>query len=376
MTDQILPNKKQLEILKHIYGPQIIIAGPGTGKTATLILKINKLVNELKIPHQNILALTFTNKAVNEINQRLGLPDFGYTFHSCCSYILKTKNISYKIIPDHQRKKIINVISSQFGLRFQEVEVGISRYKNLADYKIDKKIILEYEKILQKEGFWDFDDLLIKTYFLLKNDDAVRLQKLKKYKFIFIDEFQDTSKIQYELIKLFVGGSRNICVIGDPNQSIYYFRGADSAIFDQFKNDFPVCKIFYLNENYRNNSKIIEIINQIFPKQSITGIKNDFYDVALVNTLNQNTQAQWIIDFINSKIGGVNLQNASSTSEKLDNNIRFSDFAVIYRNHEHAVTVKKKLFNLGAPYQVIGEDSLFFREETKIIYKIIKYLLD
>ncbi len=302
-------NSEQKKVLEINDRPIIVVAGPGTGKTRTLVAKLHQLIISQKNNSSKILALTFTKKASQEIRERLKVnfkdKAFVGTFHSLA-------------------------------------------YKNLPDFKI--------------ENDEDYEKLLLKFYELLKK------RKLNlSFSHILVDEFQDTSNIQYEILKLIA--NKNIMVIGDPYQSIYSFRGANFGIFEAFKKDFSEYREITLLKNYRSYKNITTVSQKLFPEiTKLHNIKKEEGEVKLIEFLNAKAEADFITSTVLYETGGVDLNNVNEGEQK------FSDFAVIYRNHFLRESVLKALKKEGIPYQVVGGGGVWERKDVKnLIEKISNF---
>jgi superfamily I DNA/RNA helicase len=323
-------NKEQKRAVVFEGRSLIVKAGPGTGKTRVLVERVAYLASKGVKP-ELILVLTFTRKAVKEIKERLKKKKVKgvevKTFHGWSYELLKTEDDSLKLIEERKRKKLIR-------------KLGIKKYK---------------EKLKELE-LLDFDDLVIMARDLLK-----KKQNRKRYEYVLVDEFQDTNEEQYELLKLIVGGA-NICVIGDPRQSIYAFRGATPTIFKKFKEDFGKAKEIGLKINYRSRAGILKAAQKLFkeddPAKSYAFRRaGGDGEVKLVRTLDEYTEADWILRLIEKKIGGLGLVEASELRGQGDKEIKWKDVAVIYRTHRLNRVLKEKFGRLGIPFQVIGVES-------------------
>jgi len=272
-------NKDQLKAVKHKTGPLLIVAGPGTGKTLTLTHRIAYVITERKVSIENILAVTFTNKAAQEMRDRLlllmgnakELPEVT-TFHAFCFKILKNLNNdkNYTIIDDFDLKMLIIEAIKQAEIKGIKVSIKpsallkmiVSAKQNLLYPQDNLKeinesereefsaIYKEYQNILSIEKLYDYEDLIFNIVGLLESDINFRKKYSDKYKHIFVDEYQDLNKGQYRIIKALTKPDSNICVIGDPDQSIYGFRGSDVRYFKNFIKDYPEAEIINLNQNY------------------------------------------------------------------------------------------------------------------------------
>ena len=334
-------NKEQKEAALHTKGPLLIIAGAGAGKTKTITHRIVNLIKEGVAP-ERILAVTFTNKAAKEMRERIILEikknmqnaqeqekiPFVSTFHSLGVYIIKEnarllgltkyftildegdattilKEIMKEIGIDPKQydpKKIKNIISREKG-KFTHLENYTERESGTLG-KIVAQIWNLYEKRKMKENALDFDDLLLKATKLLKDNLVVRKIYQERWKYIHIDEYQDTNEVQYLMSKMLSENYKNICVVGDADQNIYSWRGANLKNILSFEKDYPDTKIVLLEENYRSTKNILEAANTIIKKNKYRPDKNLFTNkevgakIGLYEALDENDEA----DFVATKI--------------------------------------------------------------------------
>lgn len=382
-------NEQQKLAVETTEGPVMVIAGPGTGKTKTLTTRIQYLIQQKKIAPENILALTFTKKAVAEIKDRVGqytaeLPSI-LTFHSLGFEILSTVQKDIQIVTEKEQENIIaEILKSDFpnGVlgkkHVRDLKLLITNYKNSLEFQdhldaaLEQFINLYNEQLIQR-NLIDHDDLLLNSYHQLTLDKQLRERYRNQYTYILIDEFQDTNKLQYELIKLLLNKMNNLYIIGDPLQSIYSFRGANSTIFEIVENDFKDIKKIVLSINYRSAKKIIEASSLLFQNiQSIEPLKKELGEVNVVKTMHEYSEADWIIKHISKKIGGIDLLTANHIDEQEKKNC-FSDFAVIYRTHSIARCIGKKFNDSGIPYQIIGNDSPYQHPNIMFLIACLKY---
>jgi DNA helicase-2/ATP-dependent DNA helicase PcrA len=356
-------------------GPVMIVAGPGTGKTKTLTSRIAHLLESGRSADQ-ILALTFTKKSAEEMKTRvaaLGLkaqPTIT-TFHALCHQIIGgeapfvSDAVRLQIIKSLPRPKTLKDISAR------ELGLLVSRTKNTptAAEPDLAKVVRAYNQALQNQGLRDFDDLLVQAHQLLQAGTAAT-----RYDYILVDEFQDTNLLQYEILKLLLG-SRNIFVIGDPNQSIYGFRGASGTIFEQFAKDFSGCKQVHLTINYRSAPQIVRLANALFETApDLQASSQGFGTVRAVETLNEYGEAEWVLGHIQRAIGGGDFLKAVSDDHRADHR-RLSDFAVLYRSRSAALTFQKLLAESGLPYQVVGDGSPYDQPQIQAIIKLMRAAL-
>lgn len=369
-------NDQQRQIIENGDGVFIIKAGPGTGKTKTLTSRIAYLILNKEVNPQNILALTFTQRAAGEMRQRLRtllkntLLPVVTTFHGFAYELLRSLGQKIEIISEEQQNDLIKKIIKENSVKISSADfsLAISNYKNnITKEKFSegiKKNIDQYNNELSKRDLWDFDDLIYNLFKQLNEDEKFRESVRKVFQYILIDEFQDTNNLQYQIIKLMLNSSLNLFVIGDPSQSVYGFRGATPRIFQKLKDDFPQSREEVLEVSYRSLKNIVEITNLLFG-----GTINSNFSlpgkVGIIQTLNEYTEAQWIVRFIENKLGGTNMQKARD--DGLDERVNFSDFAVIYRTHGLSYNLEHKLNESGMPFQVVKVDSYLEGDHIKLL---------
>jgi len=397
-------NQGQKEAVLHITGPLLIFAGAGAGKTKTITQRIIHLIKK-GIEPKNILAITFTNKAAKEMRDRIlgamenehGLANqfpkekpFISTFHSLGVHILKEnsreiglvrnfsifdKNDSLKTIKDivrdmgldpkqHEPGKILNIISREKGnLKTVEDFIGSIQGENsTSHHELISRIWTEYENKLKIEKALDFDDLLLKTYKLLKSNKEI----LKKYQniwpYIHIDEYQDTNQVQYMMVKLLAEKNRNLCVVGDIDQNIYSWRGADIKNIMNFEKDYPEAKIVLLEENYRSTQNILAVANSIIKKNTNRVEKNLFTKniegekISLYAGFNEIEEAHYI---------------ANKSKELIESGVSAHNIAVLYRANFQSRALEDAFLTKSVPYQVLGT-KFFERKEVKDIISFVR----
>lgn len=373
-------NAEQRRAVEAVDGPLVVVAGPGTGKTKTLTTRIAHLVASGKARPEQILALTFTKKAAEEMRSRVAALVSGSvphisTFHALCHELLGGDT---PFANEPQRLQIIKnlrrpAVFKQLSVR--EMGLIISRAKNLPEITDPETsaLVEAYNLELGEQGLRDFDDLLLETYRLLSSDQAVREKVQQRYRYVLVDEFQDTNRLQYELLKLLLGHD-NVCVIGDPNQSIYGFRGASGTIFEQFKADFPSSTETNLTVNYRSAPEIVNLSNAIFAAQTpLTAFTTQSGRVRTVEVLNEYTEANWVLDEIQRAIGGGDFTRAVSDDDRTAHR-SLRDFAVLYRSRSAAAAVQKTFAQSGLPYQIVGDGSPYERSPVQEIINLLTAL--
>ena len=389
-------NENQLDAVMHKDGPALIIAGPGSGKTRVITSRIAWLINNEKIPIQEIAALTFTNKAANEMKNRIFhmldippikfLPNIG-TFHSFCAYLIRENhNIlnldkNFAIYDSYDQTAVIKRTLDELNLDTKlykpRVVLSIisgakSKIQNPETYQKNistayAKNIYEIYKIYQQKliqsNALDFDDLLMKTFEMLNSNQEISNIYQSKYKYLLIDEFQDTNLIQYSIAKLIANKTNNIFVVGDPDQSIYSWRNADITNILNFKSDYNKSKIIYLNKNYRSSQNIIDASQSVISENAtnysrqITSVNEKGNLIISIESYDENEEAEIISREINSII----------SSDK----IQLKDIAIMYRTNAQSRAFEHYLSSLQIPYQLVGGTRFYQRQEIK---DIIAYL--
>ncbi len=386
MEDLILSNLNAEQKLpaSTINGPVLVTAGAGSGKTRMLTHRIAYMVKSIGINPNNILAITFTNKAANEMKERLAcmIDDVSdmwvCTFHAMCSKILRFNislmgyTSSFSIYGDTEKSRTIKRIlenkkteinAETFAWHISNAKNNLFSPEKYSEFIRDKKkceiitsVYSEYESELKKANALDFDDLLVKTYeLLIKNPDTLSFYQ-NKFKYIHVDEFQDTNTAQYKLIKLLAGSNNNVFAVGDEDQCIYSWRGAEVANVKQFTIDFEGCKVFKLEQNYRSTKKIISLANKLIKNNSSRIEKNLWTDneegseVELKQTYNDIEEAEFIADKINSLV---------------ENGYQFKDFAILMRVNALSRILEEKLLTYNIPYKIYGGFKFYERKEIK-----------
>ncbi|KKQ83453.1 MAG: ATP-dependent DNA helicase PcrA [Parcubacteria group bacterium GW2011_GWB1_38_8] len=399
-------NPEQKKAVTSIEGPLLILAGAGAGKTKTITERIGHLVHTGIAP-SSILAITFTNKAAKEMRERieqrfrddkaLNRPvsmferPFISTFHSLGVHILREQSREvgikkYFVIFDrddskkaikeallilgldpktHDPARLIGIISKEKGQGNNARDYSANEeggyFKNVVS-----QVWPEYEKILTRDNALDFDDLLLKTMNLLSSNTAVREYYQKTWKHIHIDEYQDTNRVQYEISRLLVGKDKNICVVGDIDQNIYSWRGADIKNILDFEKDYPDAKVITLEENYRSTKNILEAANTVIEKNKIRRKKNLFTSntsgdkIGLFQGLDEVSEAGFI---------------ALKTREIIKKGTSPEEIAVLYRANFQSRVLEEAFMSQGIPYQILGT-RFFDRKEIKDIISYLRSALN
>jgi len=392
-------NEKQREAASHDKGPILVIAGAGTGKTRVLTHRIAYLIETGKARPWEILAITFTNKAANEMKERIGqLIDYSIdkmwigTFHSICVRILR-RNIdrigydtNFVIYDTNDQKSIIKdcikeldldpkkynvnsiraVISSEKNLRNGPDKYIAEHYTDFIKRNIGEAYAL-YEKKLKRANALDFDDLLIKTLRILETEEDVRELYRERFKYILVDEYQDTNLVQYNLVKILgqkTNGENNVFVVGDEDQSIYGWRGADIKNILNFEHDFEGAKVVKLEKNYRSTNVILNAANGVICNNSQRKGKSLYTDFEGGNLIR-------IIETDNEKDEAFTIA-ALMRKERRENNLNYSDMAVLYRTNAQSRALEEGLIREGIPYKIVGGLKFYERKEIK---DIMAYLM-
>lgn len=398
MKDSLLKdlNAEQSKAVENCDGPMIILAGAGSGKTRVLTYKVLYLIEKKGIDPSNILMVTFTNKAAQEMKERVA-KKIGKTavtistFHSLCSKILRIdgKNMgipgNYIIYDDADSIDAIKETYKLLGISYKEykassVLASISQAKNeLIDslsylnlarghfQEIVAKVYPVYQKMLKDNNALDFDDLILKTVELFKNHNDILSKYQNKFRYILIDEYQDTNHAQYQLTKLLSQRYQNISVVGDFSQSIYSFRGADYQNLKKFEEDFKNTKVFKLSQNYRSTQNILDAASSVISKNTSHPIlslwteKEGGEEINIYEAQNEQNEAEFIVD----RIANIKYQNPD---------FNYSDFAVLYRTNAQSRSIEEVFLHLSVPYVLIGGTRFYDRKEIKDILAFLKVL--
>jgi len=388
-------NDKQYEAVINTEGPCLVIAGAGSGKTKVLTHKIAYLMQEKNVAPWNILAITFTNKAANEMKERIaGLVGeqakdlWMGTFHSICVKILRSHiekigfSSSFIIFDTSDQRTMIKRCIKELDLddkMFTEraVQSEISNAKNemlepdqysaraKGDFRKEKiaQVFEKYQKNLKENNAIDFDDIINFTIKILNENPEIKEYYSNKFQYVLVDEYQDTNKAQFTLVKLFAENNRNITVVGDNDQGIYSFRGADISNILNFERDFKNAKIIKLEQNYRCTGNILKIANSVI-KNNETKYEKKLWTENEVGNLpkiysadNEYDEGNYIVEQIEHL--------------RRQEGMKYSDFAVLYRMNTQSRAIEQILGREGIPYKVVGGLKFFERKEIK---DIISYL--
>lgn len=392
MLDEL--NQAQKEAVMHIDGSLLILAGAGSGKTKTLTTRLAYLVGEVGIDPANTLTLTFTNKAANEmreraislIGSRYATPPLLCTFHKFGLIFLKfnierlgRKN-SFVIIDSDDKKRLLRSIAKDMKIDLSLSFIGseISKYKNtlltpqdviekaeLPDYKKISKIYKAYEENIVENNLVDFDDLLALTYKILDQDDELRKKTSNQYRYIMVDEYQDTNELQFKLLEHLCSEHGNICVVGDDDQSIYGWRGANIRNILDFHKQFKDTKIVKLETNYRSTQPILDASNALIEHNShrigkkLTSFKGDGEAVKLMHSLDESHESRAI---------------AQEIKELLSSGVDQDEIAVLYRINALSRSLEEGFAREGLGFKLIGGMRFYERAEVKDIISYFRVL--
>ena len=388
-------NKPQKEAVFHTEGPLLILAGAGSGKTRVLTHRIAYLIEEKGVNPWNILAITFTNKAAEEMRQRVdSLVGIGAesiwvsTFHSMCVRILRRyidrlgydnrftiydtddqktlmKEVCRKTDIDTKRFKermLLSVISSAKNEMILPEEFELNAGGDFVQLKI-AKVYKEYEAQMRANNALDFDDLLVKTVQLLETQPDVRENYQERFRYIMVDEYQDTNTVQFRLVSLLAGKYRNLCVVGDDDQSIYKFRGANIRNILDFEKEFSDAKVIKLEQNYRSVGNVLEVANSV-----------------ILNNKGRKEKTLWTDNEKGEKIRLRQFDTAYDEAQFIAEDIKdetaqganYSDHAVLYRTNAQSRLLEEKFVAMNIPYKIVGGINFYSRREIKDVLSYLK----
>ncbi|MCM1187915.1 MAG: UvrD-helicase domain-containing protein [bacterium] len=389
-------NREQKEAVLQTEGPLLLLAGAGSGKTRCLTHRVAYLIDELGVKPWNILAITFTNKAAGEMRERInGLVGFGAdqvwvsTFHSLCVRILRRhidrlgfengftiydtddqktvmKGICKRLDIDtktYRERALLNAISSA-----KDNLIGVREYELDASYDFGKavyaKVYREYQETLKKNNALDFDDIIVKTVELFRNCPEILDSYQERFQYIMVDEYQDTNTAQFELVRLLAQKYRNLCVVGDDDQSIYRFRGANIRNILDFENYFPEAGVIRLEQNYRSTQRILDAANAV-----------------IRNNKGRKEKTLWTNRGEGKKVTFRQFDTAYEEAEYVAGDVagkvrregaQYKDCAVLYRTNAQARALEERMVLEGIPYNVVGGTNFYARAEIKDILAYLK----
>ncbi len=389
-------NDKQIEAIENTEGPMLILAGAGSGKTRVLTTKIAYLIKEKNVDPYSILAITFTNKAANEMKERvvniLGEDTRKIqisTFHSFGLSIIKRYykffdlKSNFTIIDSDDSLSMIKKILKDMNYDPKEINPKtirntISNSKNElmlpkdlekfisnGNYEITVKVYYEYQKRLKTNNSVDFDDLLMLPIILFKQNPDILDYYQERYRYILIDEYQDTNEVQYKLTKMLSKKYQNICVVGDPDQSIYGFRGSNYKNILNFEKDYKNVKVVLLEQNYRSTKNILNASNDIIKNNKNRKEKNLWTDnvegekIKYKRCEDEKDEANYVV---------------SSIKKLMKEKVNLSDIAVLYRTNAQSRNIEEALLKNNIPYKVIGSFYFYNRKEIKDLISYLKLI--
>ncbi len=396
MIDKNVLNSQQQLAVDTTEGPLLILAGAGSGKTKTLTNRIAHLIHDKKVDPFNILAITFTNKAAGEMRDRVcamvgegGERIWVTTFHSTCMRILRRhidrlgydinftvydsddqktvmKNVCKKLNIDtksYKEKTLLNAISAAKDNLITAAEYSLETFGDFTKIVI-ARAYKEYQDQLKKSNAVDFDDIIMLTVQLFKENPEILEFYQDRFKYISVDEYQDTNKAQFELIRLLADKYRNLCVVGDDDQSIYKFRGANIRNILDFEEFYPDAKVIKLEQNYRSTQNILDAANAV-----------------IANNRSRKSKSLWTAEGPGHKIRFMQLDNAYEEADTIVDEIStsvrrdgcsYNDFAVLYRTNAQARLIEERLVIRGIPYNVVGGTNFYARAEIKDMIAYLK----
>lgn len=395
-------NDAQIEAVKTIEGPVLMLAGAGSGKTKALTHRIAYLVGEKRIPPQNILAVTFTNKAAAEMRTRvaglLGFQDqsasplpFLGTFHSIANKILRRESprlglksnfliydagdsqaLIKKILKSlHIDDKSITPSGVAWAISSAKNELlGPEKYRSMASSRIQltaAEIYPIYQRELHKSNALDFDDLIMQLVSLFKQEPEVLDRYQQQFRYILVDEYQDTNNAQYQMIKLLSAKTQNVCVVGDDWQSIYSWRGANYQNILNFESDYPSAKVIKLEQNYRSTQHILDAAHHVISKNISRSKKKLWTDLGLGERVH-------VLQVSDEMAEGRTIVQTIERLKGLNPKLTFKNFAVLYRTNAQSRSLEECFLRYNIPYQVVGGTRFYDRREIKDILAYMRVI--
>ncbi len=397
MSDIMLGlNDKQRQAVECTEGPLLVLAGAGSGKTTVLTKRIAYILQQGLAKPWQILAITFTNKAAAEMRERIaalveGSEDMWVrTFHSCCVRILRRDisslgyQSSFNIYDTADQKRIVkdcikdcmlneenfpvkSVISRISDCKNKDISPEEFASQSVNNYR-DKqyaRLYSEYEKKLRKNNALDFDDLILKTVELFKNHPDVLSYYQNKFKYILVDEYQDTNSCQYKLVEMLSAAHRNLCVVGDDDQSIYKFRGADISNILDFENYFKEAKVIKLEQNYRSTQNILSSANEVIANNRMRKAKKLWTDAGDGDKI--------VLRALNDQISEAVFVNNQIEQLVSKHGYKYSDFAILYRTNAQTRAFEE---NLTCPYRILAGLRFYDRKEIKDVLAYLRVLFN
>ena len=389
-------NKEQKEAVLHTEGPLLLLAGAGSGKTRVLTHRVAYLIDELGVNPWNILAITFTNKAAQVMRDSVDqIAGFGAdqvwvaTFHATCMRILRRHidrlgyDTNFTIYDTDDQKTVIKQVCKRLNIdtkmykertllseissaKDELVDVREFEVKSVGDYRksVTAKVYREYQDTLKKSNALDFDDIIVKTVELFKSCPEVLYNYQERFRYIMVDEYQDTNTAQFELIRLLADGYRNLCVVGDDDHSIYKFRGANIRNILDFEKVYPDAKVIKLEQNYRSTQNILDAANAVIrnnrgrKEKALWTEKGAGSRIHFRQFDNAYEEAEYIADDISDKVN--------------KNGVAYADCAVLYRTNAQSRLLEERMVVEGIPYHVVGGVNFYARQEIRDILAYLK----
>jgi DNA helicase-2/ATP-dependent DNA helicase PcrA len=397
-------NEKQKQAVLQTEGPVLILAGAGSGKTRALTYRVAYLVREKKIAPKNVLAVTFTNKAAGEMMGRIkellnlpentppfsrNLPHVG-TFHSICVRILRQEiekfgfSKSFVIYDDQDQLALIKRVMKELEIPQEQIKpkailgaissakndlIDARQFENQVGSYFEEAVAKCYKRYaseLKKSDAVDFDDIIMLTVKIFQQDDKILEKYQTLFKYIMVDEYQDTNHAQYLLLKMLAAGHRNICVVGDDFQAIYGWRNADIRNILDFEKDYPEAKIFLLEQNYRSTQNILNAAHCVISKNKNQKEKKLWTDNVLGELLGtlECPDEKAEADFVASEI----------EKNKDEKGVKLTDFAVLYRTNAQSRALEEAFMKRGLPYKIIGGLKFYQRKEVKDVLAYLYFM--
>lgn len=391
-------NEAQRQAVEAFDRVIAVIAGPGTGKTKTLTARIRYLMEVRRVKPAEITAVTFTNLAAKEMKDRLaGMMGGGRsissmrigTFHGICLEFLEEQGRKILIAQEPEQREYAETICREFGLAVPAGKFlqAVSAWKTgdrvagiHKGQEIPEEALEAYAKLLRDSGRYDFDDLLLEALFLWEDGESgEKKDSRRRFTYLLVDELQDISPLQYRLVKAWNKGGRELFIIGDPDQSIYGFRGADAKCFSRVKEDFPETRVITLTENYRSTGKILKgavsaISNNNGGERKLYPHREEGIPVRIVETASKMGEAVFAAKEITRLIGGIDMLDVEQkTQSREGRKVRsFRDIAILYRTHYQARLLEKTLSQEGIPYVVNGREDFL---EKPVVRGTVSFFL-
>jgi DNA helicase-2/ATP-dependent DNA helicase PcrA len=393
-------NPSQKEAVLVTDGPLMILAGAGSGKTRTLVARIQYLLEDKHVSPFQILAVTFSNKASREMRERLAQNtqmNIGAlqvtTFHSFCARVLRMEatylglSKNFTIYDDGESQSIIKALMGKHGINQKEISpytiaafidglknlgyyTGLTRSEEVEKYAEDKRLFQlfhEYEAELHRSNAVDFGGLITGVIQLFRNYPEVLLKYQQKFKYVLVDEYQDTNRAQFEMIQQLSQIHRNVCVVGDEDQSIYSWRGADIRNILDFEKVFPEAKLIKLEQNYRSSKRIIEAASHVIALNLARKGKNMWTDndegseIQIVECRDDKAEAEYV---------------ANRIKTLAQDGVSLKDVAVFYRNNAHSRTIEDALRKEKFPYRVVAGIKFYDRKEVKDMISYMRVVVN